>query len=90
MSVSFPWHYVGVDLEPGPRGTTGQVINFGRDELDKFVLFGSVVELLEWLAEEFERGRFVLDEDEDGMAIAHVRGRLIAAMPKPDQSPLTS
>jgi cell wall assembly regulator SMI1 len=28
----------GVDLNPGPSGVYGQVINFGRDEDDKYVL----------------------------------------------------
>lgn len=31
-------NYIGVDLEPGPTGRRGQVIVFGRDEYDMFVL----------------------------------------------------
>lgn len=31
-------NYIGVDLEPGPSGDHGQIIVFGRDEYDMFVL----------------------------------------------------
>lgn len=31
-------NYIGVDLEPGPSGHPGQIIVFGRDEHDMFVL----------------------------------------------------
>lgn len=31
-------NYIGVDLEPGPSGHWGQIIVFGRDEHDMFVL----------------------------------------------------
>ena len=72
-------NYVGVDLDPGPAGTVGQVINFGRDEEDKFVLFPSVVELINWLAQELEAGRIYYDE-EDGV-VRHAEGRLPAAVP---------
>lgn len=29
--------YVGLDLDPGPKGTPGQIINFGRDEERHFL-----------------------------------------------------
>lgn len=29
--------YVGLDLDPGPKGTSGQIINFGRDEEEHFL-----------------------------------------------------
>ena len=50
-------NHIGVDLNPGPAGTVGQVINFGRDEEKKHVLFPCVVALVEWLAEAIEAGR---------------------------------
>jgi cell wall assembly regulator SMI1 len=31
-------NYIGIDLDPDKNGTKGQVINFGRDEQDMFVL----------------------------------------------------
>lgn len=75
-------NYVGVDLNPGLGGTLGQVINFGRDEQDKHVLFPSVVELVDWLAQEYEADRIFYD-DEDKIII-HIAGRLIGAIPASD------
>ncbi|MGC4090159.1 MAG: SMI1/KNR4 family protein [Polyangiaceae bacterium] len=65
---------VGVDLEPGPSGKRGQVINFGRDEEEKHVLFDDTCELLEWLADEYDAARIVFDRG-DGV-VRHVAGRL--------------
>lgn len=50
---------IGIDLDPGPRGTRGQVINFGRDEYEKFVLARSTSEFLEWFAGQLESGNFL-------------------------------
>ena len=72
-------NHIGVDLNPGPAGTVGQVINFGRDEEQKYVLFPSVVELVEWLAEAIETGRLAHDEDEEGIACA-AGERLVSVM----------
>lgn len=69
---------IGIDVAPGPTGTVGQIINFGRDEEDKFVLFASVNELLDWLAIELEAGRIAYDEV-DGV-VRHRSGRLPAAI----------
>jgi cell wall assembly regulator SMI1 len=71
-------NHIGVDLNPGPAGTVGQVINFGKDEEKKYVLFPSVVELVEWLAEAIETGRIAYDEDEE--AIMCTGERLVYAM----------
>jgi cell wall assembly regulator SMI1 len=73
-------NYVGVDLDPGPEGTRGQIINFGRVEDDKRVLFDSIVALMEWLAQEVEEGRIVFDEVEQ--RVRHVSGRLVAVVPR--------
>ena len=69
---------IGIDLEPGPNGTAGQIINFGRDEDDKYVLFSSAAELLQWLASELEAERIVYDQV--GRIVRHVNGRLVAAI----------
>jgi cell wall assembly regulator SMI1 len=69
---------VGIDLQPGPSGTVGQVINFGRDEDDKFVLFPGVAALLGWLASELEASRIVYDQHE--RIVRHVAGRLVAVI----------
>lgn len=71
-------NHIGVDLNPGPAGVAGQVINFGRDEEQKYVLFPSVIELVEWLAVAIETGRIAYDEDEE--AIVCMGGRLVDAM----------
>lgn len=39
-------NHVGLDFDPGPRGTVGQVINFGRDQDDKTVLAESLEHFL--------------------------------------------
>ncbi|WP_293913376.1 SMI1/KNR4 family protein [Deinococcus sp.] len=44
-------NYVGVDFNPGPAGTVGQVITFGRDEEKKYVLANSLEDFLR----EYER-----------------------------------
>ncbi len=73
-------NHVGVDLDPGPAGRFGQVINFGRDEDHKRVLFESLVELIDWLAQEVELGRIIYDEEEQ--RVHHVQGRLVAVAAK--------
>ena len=53
----------GVDLDPGPKGVTGQVINFGRDDQRKYVLAWSWKQLLHEVAVELEAGNFVLKDN---------------------------
>jgi hypothetical protein len=53
--------FLGIDLDPGPSGIVGQVINFGRNEEDKYVLATSWAQFLEDFADELEAGNFVLD-----------------------------
>ena len=60
-------NYLGVDLVPDVRGTTGQVIVFGRDERIHPVLANSWAQFLCDLADELEDGNFqfhIEDEDE--------------------------
>jgi cell wall assembly regulator SMI1 len=54
---------IGVDLDPGPSGTCGQVINFGRDEYEKFVLARSMSEFLDWFADQLESGNFLIQDE---------------------------
>lgn len=42
-------NYIGLDFDPGPNGTIGQVINFGRDEDIKYVLASSLENLIDKL-----------------------------------------
>ena len=54
-----------MDLCPGPRGTWGQVILFGRDCDTKYVVARSWASFLAAVADDFESGeaRFEVDED---------------------------
>jgi len=54
-------NHVGIDLDPGPAGVVGQVINFGGDEGDKFVLASSWAQFLEDFADELEAGNYTID-----------------------------
>jgi cell wall assembly regulator SMI1 len=68
LSPDYGGNYLGVDLDPGPSGTWGQVIVFGRDypEFDnQFVLARSWGQFLEDIADELERGNFLLGNGRD-------------------------
>lgn len=49
-------NYIGVDLDPGEKGAAGQVINFGRDDLEMFVIAQDVAGFLEVLQHLVEEG----------------------------------
>jgi len=66
FAYDYGGNHLGVDLDPGARGTLGQVINFGSDEDEKFVLASSVTIFLEWLIDQLESGNFVIREEDDG------------------------
>lgn len=56
---------VGIDLAPAAMGVRGQVITFGRDEREKFVLAPSLGDFLHEYVERLEAGRIkVIDEDD--------------------------
>ena len=57
-------NHIGIDLDPGPSGGVGQVINFGRDQEQKYVLARSWAHFLEDVADELESGNFVITGDE--------------------------
>jgi uncharacterized protein (TIGR02996 family) len=56
--------FLGVDLDPGPAGRVGQVINFGRDEEHKCVLASGWAEFLADFATFLESGA-ITDIDPD-------------------------
>jgi cell wall assembly regulator SMI1 len=51
------WNAVGIDLNPGPLGTHAQVITFGQDEHDKYVLAASLTEFIGEYVQRLEQGR---------------------------------
>lgn len=56
---------VGIDLAPASAGVRGQVITFGRDEREKFVLAHSLGDFLHEYVERLAAGRVkVIDENE--------------------------
>lgn len=66
-------NHLGVDLDPGENGTLGQVINFGRDEENKYVLASSMAAFLEWLVEQLESGNAAIAEEDDGGRSLNIR-----------------
>jgi cell wall assembly regulator SMI1 len=63
-------NYLGIDLDPGPRGVVGQVINFGGDEHSKYVLATSWGRFLEDFADELEAGNFAIGKYKYGACSA--------------------
>lgn len=66
-------NHLGVDLDPGENGTLGQVINFGRDEENKYVLASSMAAFLEWLVDQLESGNAAIAEEDDGGRSLNIR-----------------
>ncbi|KAK0720845.1 hypothetical protein B0H67DRAFT_600217 [Lasiosphaeris hirsuta] len=54
---------LAVDLAPGPRGTWGQIILFGRDYDTKYVVARSWSAFLALFADDLSSGRWYVDED---------------------------
>lgn len=73
-------NYLGLDFSPGPKGTPGQVINFGRDEDDKRVLMPGLGSLVEWLAARCEAGEISVDRTGEPARLWCRGGRLPTAL----------
>lgn len=58
-------NHLAVDLDPGPQGTTGQVISFGADEDTRYVLAPSAAHFLGWCAQTCETGGAAVVADPD-------------------------
>ena len=52
---------MGLDFDPGPTGTYGQVINFGREEEQKAVLANSFSEFVQSFVKDLETGRALIE-----------------------------
>ena len=59
-------NHIGIDLDPGPGGTVGQVINFGRDEDIKFVLADSLKDFIKFINDQIDKRNYIVKE-EDGL-----------------------
>jgi cell wall assembly regulator SMI1 len=51
----FGGSYIGIDLDPGPTGRCGQVIVFGSDEDDMYVLADSWEQFLDLILEQIDK-----------------------------------
>jgi cell wall assembly regulator SMI1 len=65
LAKDFSGNNIAVDLSPGPRGTWGQIILFGRDCDTKYVIARSWASFLAAVADDFEAGEARFDSDED-------------------------
>jgi cell wall assembly regulator SMI1 len=57
-------NFLAIDLQPGPRGVRGQVINFGSDEVLQYALAPNVTAFISWVAGELARGNVRIGEGE--------------------------
>ena len=51
-------NHLGIDLDPGVDGVVGQVINFGTDENNKFVLAPSLTDFMSWMLVQYRSGNY--------------------------------
>lgn len=65
LAKDFSGNNIAVDLCPGPRGTWGQIILFGRDCDTKYVVARSWASFLAAIADDFEGGEARFDVDEN-------------------------
>lgn len=56
-------NYIAVDLAPGPNGTWGQIILFGRDYDTKFVISRSWAHFLAMLADDLQSSNWFVEEE---------------------------
>jgi cell wall assembly regulator SMI1 len=71
--------YIGIDLEPGPTGTVGQIITFGRDQDDKVVVAESLVAMIEFFASAAESGQLRVVA-EGNTCLRHEAGSIVSVL----------
>ena len=61
-------NYVGIDLDPDLNGVSGQIINFGRDEENKFVIAKNLNSFMEFVVGKINSGECdaAITEEEEG------------------------
>jgi len=59
-------NFLGIDLDPGPNGRHGQVINFGRDQDLKRVVAPSISAFTEWVLTLLRSGNYFIETMKDG------------------------
>jgi cell wall assembly regulator SMI1 len=66
-------NFLAIDLDPGPAGHAGQVINFGSDEDHHYVLAGNVAELISWMMRELQAGNHRIVDEHGGYSFSILR-----------------
>jgi len=64
---------LAVDLSPGPRGTWGQIVLFGRDYDTKYVVARSWSHFIAIVADDLSSGRWFVDEDNASSSCGSLR-----------------
>ena len=65
ISKDYGGNNLGIDLDPGPDGVSGQVINFGRDEDTRFVIAPSLAGFMEFILHHVKNGNYTLEINGD-------------------------
>jgi cell wall assembly regulator SMI1 len=63
-------NHLGLDLDPDREGVPGQVINFGRDEQEKYMIASSFRGFVSWLVHLLQAGNFRISRT-DGKVFVH-------------------
>lgn len=65
IPFTFDWggNHIGIDFDPAPKGRSGQIIAFGRDDDYKYVYGQSFKEFIEGIVAELEAGNYVITAD---------------------------
>ena len=58
-------NHLGIALDPGSKGTVGQIINFGPNENTKYVLADNFQSFLSWFIIQLESGNYIVYEDSE-------------------------
>ena len=66
-------NHLGIDLDPGLRGTVGQIINFGSDEDTKFVIADDFESFLSWYITQLESGNYLIKENSEGEKVFQIK-----------------
>ncbi|MCM3004314.1 SMI1/KNR4 family protein [Priestia koreensis] len=64
LSYDYSGNHIGIDLDPDVNGVIGQVINFGRDEDEKYVLAASLHDFLTLMIQLVKGLSFTIKMDE--------------------------
>lgn len=66
-------NFLAIDLDPGPAGTYGQVINMGSDELRHYALAPGALEFVNWMQAELAGGNHRIVDEGGGYSFNTLR-----------------